>query len=119
MVDAKGRPMKLLLSAGNRHDSLFAQDLVAGEEKRIILADKTYDTNAFRDFLAENGLTACIPPKADRKDPPSYDKEQYKLRHHVENCFQRLKEFRATATRYEKLDSRFLNLVTLAAILCW
>ena len=119
LVDSKGRPLRLLLSAGNAHDSLFAIDLVEGQMHRIILADKAYDTDAFRRWLRDHQLEACIPPKANRKKPANYHKGHYKYRHRVENCFQRLKEFRAIATRYEKLDNRFFNFVLLAAILCW
>ncbi|RME73545.1 MAG: IS5/IS1182 family transposase, partial [Verrucomicrobia bacterium] len=40
-------------------------------------------------------------------------------RHKIENFFQRIKELRAIATRYEKLASRFLALVLLASICDW
>jgi len=119
LVDGKGRPINFLLSAGNCHDSRFAIDLVEGQTNRVILADKAYDTDAIRAFLKENGLGACIPSKNNRKEPISHHKGHYKKRRHVENCFQRMKEFRAIATRYEKLDSHFLGLTTLAAILTW
>jgi transposase len=61
-------------------------------------------------LLEDLGLTACIPPKANRTDPATYHKGHYKRRHMVENFFQRIKE---------KLASRFLALVTLAAICDW
>ena len=118
-MDAKGRPIKVLLSAGNSHDSLFAIDLVEGQSDRTILADKAYDTDAIRAFFDANGLGACIPSKENRKKPILHHKGHYKRRHLVENCFQRMKEFRAIATRYEKLDERFLGLTHLAAILTW
>jgi transposase len=119
LVDADGKPVDFLLSPGNANDILFAEDLVEGQTHRVILADKAYDSDAFRAFLETNSLQACIPPRANRIDPIDYDQEDYKKRHQVENCFQRLKEYRAIATRYEKLDLRFLSMVTLAAILAW
>ena len=64
-------------------------------------------------------LKSCIPPKANRKVPPTYHKGYYKHRHHVENFFGRIKEKRAIATRYEKLASRFLGFVILASIYDW
>ena len=98
---------------------MSAPDLVEGQTNCYILADKAYDSDSFRDLLGELGLTACIPPKANRKNPESYHKGYYKKRHHVENYFQRIKEHRAVSTRYEKLDERFLGLVTLASIKLW
>ena len=92
---------------------------MAGQSDRTILADKAYDSDAFRVLLRRLGLRACIPPKAGRKDPPSYHAGYYRKRHTVENFFQRIKEFRAIATRYEKLADRFLDLAILAAITVW
>lgn len=119
LVDAQGRPLKILLSAGTVHDSKLSRDLLEGCQDRVILADKAYDSDGFRQWLVEHDLGACIPPKANRIHPPKYHRGHYKKRHRVENCFQRLKEFRAVATRYEKLDDRYLGFVLLAAILTW
>lgn len=120
LVDGKGRIVFLLLSPGNRNDSLFGIDLCeAAPDGVTILADKAYDVDDLRAFLEDVGLGCCIPPKANRVSPAKYDKKKYKKRHRVENAFQRLKEYRAIATRYEKLASTFLGLVTLGAILQW
>ncbi len=119
LVDTRGRPLRLILSAGQRNDILAAPDLVAGQTRRTILADKAYDSDRFRGLLESLDLKACIPPTANRTNPPTYHKGHYKRRHQVENFFQRLKEKRALATRYEKLSSRFLSLVTLGAICEW
>lgn len=119
IVDARGRPIRIILSAGTTHDSLLAGELVERLTDRTILADKAYDTDAFRALLEESNLGACIPPKANRKNPAKYNKGYYKKRHHVENFFQKIKEFRAVATRYEKLDSRFRSFCVLASIIQW
>lgn len=119
LVDTKGRALRLLLSAGHRHDILSAPDLVEGHSRRTILADKAYDCDEFRTLLEGCGLKACIPAKANRKKPARHHKGHYKRRHQVENFFQRIKEKRSIATRYEKLASRFQSLVTLAAICEW
>ena len=119
LVDINGMPIKIILGAGNRHDILSAPELVKGETGRHILADKAYDSDEFRRLLREQGLTDCIPPKANRKDPASYHKGHYRHRHNVENFFQRIKEYRAISSRFEKLAERFLNFVQLAAILTW
>ena len=110
----------MFLSPGNRHDSLFGIDLCDAAPNGVtILADKAYDTDDLRAFLDDIGLGCCIPPKENRVDPVPFDKQKYKKRHRVEHAFQRLKEFRAIATRYEKLASTFLGLVTLGSILQW
>lgn len=119
LVDTHGRPLRLLLSTGNQHDILTAPELVEGCTQRTILADKAYDADGFRLLLKELDLRACIPPRSNRVDPPTYHKGYYKRRRQVENFFQRIKEKRAIATRYEKLAKRFESLLTLAAICEW
>lgn len=119
LVDGKARPLRLLLRPGNRNDIVAAPDLVEDQTDRTILADKAYDSDAFRGLLDSLGLRACIPAKGGRLNPPSHHAGYYRKRHTVENFFQRIKELRAIATRYEKLAERFLNLVTLAAITLW
>ena len=119
IVDTRGRPLRLILSPGNRNDIITAPDLVVGYNCRTILADKAYDSDEFRRLLEALDLRACIPPKSNRISPPSFNKGHYKRRHQVENFFQRIKEKRAIATRFEKLAQRFLDLVTLAAVCDW
>ena len=119
LVDAKGRALRVHLTAGNRHDLVPAEELVDGYQGRVILADKAYDSDSFREFLELIGLDACIPSKSNRKSPIPYKKSQYKKRHKVENFFQRIKEKRAIATRYEKHDNNFLAMILLCAICDW
>jgi putative transposase len=78
--------------------------------------DKAYDSNAMRAKLAAKGIEPVIPPKANRFDVIFYDKEQYKQRNKVERLFNKLKQFRRVATRYEKLTATFLGFVILALI---
>ena len=72
-----------------------------------------------RAVLARSGKTAVIPPRRNRKNPATYDKELYKKRHHIETFFSRLKDFRAIATRYEKNACNFLAGVYLADAIVW
>lgn len=95
LVDARGRAVRIILGAGNRHDSVTAPELVVGHDSRTILADKAYGSAAFRELLESLGLQACIPPKANESSPAKYHKGFYKKRHYVENFFQRIKESRA------------------------
>ena len=68
-----------------------------------------------RATLIERGAVAVIPAKADRKTPIPHDVEMYKWRHLIENCFQRMKEFRRIATRYDKTDTSFAAAIYLVA----
>ena len=69
--------------------------------------------------LAAAGKTAVIPPKASRRVARDYDRDLCKARHLIESFFARLKQFRATATRYGKTDQNFLGAIYLAAAAIW
>jgi transposase len=69
--------------------------------------------------LQQAGTMAVIPPKANRKDPRSYDRDLYKARHLIENFFAKLKQYRAIATRYDKRAVHFLGAIHLAAAVIW
>lgn len=77
--------------------------------------DKAYDSDKIREKLGGKNINAVIPPKKNRKEQISYDKERYKLRNKVERFFSKLKQFRRVATRYEKLGETFLAFVQIAA----
>ncbi|PNG89584.1 hypothetical protein SMF913_25049 [Streptomyces malaysiensis] len=51
--------------------------------------------------------------------PPGFDKERYKKRNTVERAINKLKQFRAVATCYDKRAYVFLGTVTSAALLIW
>ena len=84
-----------------------------------LLADRAYDAQSLRDWLAQRGAEAVIPPNPTRKHPHTYDAEAYKSRNLIERMFCRLKDWRRVATRYDKLASNFAAGVTLAAIVIW
>ena len=77
--------------------------------------DKGYDSDQIRQSLQSRELLPVIPPKRNRKNPIIYDTEQYQLREQVERFFNKLKQFRRIATRYEKLRHTFLALIHLVA----
>jgi len=56
-----------------------------------------------------------IPPNASRAKKIPYDEEMYKWRHLIENFFQKIKEFRRIATRYDKTDTSFRAAIHLVA----
>lgn len=86
---------------------------------QILLADRAYDSNALRQDMHQRGAWACIKPMPNRKDVPAFSPFLYRYRNFVERFFNRLKHFRAIATRFEKHPDNFLALVKLAAIRIW
>ena len=115
-----GRPTALGLTPGQASDLNGFDALAETIQADVLIADKGYDADRrVRAVLAAAGKTAVIPPRRDRKSPASYDKELYKKRHHIENFFSRLKDFRALATRYEKSAQNFLAGVYLGAAIIW
>ncbi len=84
-----------------------------------LLADRAYDSAELREELDERGTKPVIPNRRNRKKPFSFSKRLYKLRWRIENAFNRLKDFRRVATRYDKLARNYLASVCLAAALVW
>ena len=70
-------------------------------------------------MLEEANIEAVIPAKANRAKQRRIDEEMYKWRHLIENFFQKLKQFRAIATRYDKRAISFLGGIHLAAAVIW
>jgi transposase len=116
LADALGNLVRFVLLPGQRHDSVGVEQLITDIEFAALIADKAFDNNAIRAELNERGALAVIPSKGDRKTPIPHDAEMYKWRHLIENYFQRLKEFRHIATRYDKTDTSFAAAIYLAAV---
>ncbi len=120
VVDAKGLPIRLALSAGQEHDSLLASDLLTElRYNGMLLADRAYDSDAIRELARERGAWANIPPKRNRRNPICFSPHLYRDRNHVERFFNRIKHCRRIATRYDKLAANFLAFIKLAAIRLW
>ncbi len=115
--DALGNPTGFHLTPGQAHDLQGADALLPGilEDIQAFLADKAYDAQErVLDLLKKAGVQAVIPPKANRIEQREYDEEMYKWRCLVENFFQKLKQYRAIATRYDKTATNFLGAIHLA-----
>jgi transposase len=84
-----------------------------------LLADKGYDSNAIVEQAQQQGMQVQIPPRKNRKEPRSYDKHLYKLRHLVENAFLYLKQWRGIATRYARNAASFLAAVQIRCLALW
>lgn len=117
--DALGNPVRLIGSAGQRNDIAFAHDLIDGFEPVAAIADKGYDADHLCEKLAVAGAQIVIPPKRNRNFKRPCDLDLYKERNLIERFFNKLKQFRRVATRYDKLLVNFMGFVKLAAIAIW
>ena len=120
LVDANGRPIRLKLTEGQAHDGPSAADMFdtvgAGH---ILLADRAYDSDSLRQSIAARGAWANIRPMPNRIRHPIFSTWVYRQRNAVERFFNKLKHFRAIATRYDKRDDNFLASVQLASMRIW
>ena len=116
LVDADGMPIAIKLTEGQAHDGRSAEGMLDGlQPGQVLLADRAYDSDALRQSLKERGAWANIKPMSRRANIPSFSPFLYRYRNLVERFFNKLKHFRAIATRYEKHAARYLALVKLAA----
>lgn len=114
-----GLPVRLIASPGQRNDIAFAHDLIDAIKAEAAIADKGYDADHLANRIAEAGTEVVIPPKRNRKVQRDYDVDLYKQRNRIERFFNKLKQFRRVATRYDKLLVNFMGFVKLAAIAIW
>lgn len=84
-----------------------------------VVADKAFDATSLLDCIAAMKATAVIPPRANRKETRGYDKHLYKSRDLIERFFARLKQFRRSAKRYDKLDIRFDAFISITVAPIW
>jgi transposase len=120
LADAKGRLIAILLTGGEAHDCPVAERLIDRvEEAERLLGDRAYDSAGLRQELEQRGTKPVIPNRSNRKRRFRFSKRLYKLRWRIETAFNRLKDFRRIATRYDKLARNYLASVCLAAALVW
>lgn len=86
---------------------------------KVLLGDKSYDSDSFRVALERQGIKVCIPPKANRKVQYHYDKQLYRQRHKVKNMFGRINDWRRVATRYDRYAHTFMSAISIAATVCF
>ena len=104
VVDANGLPVRLGLTPGEAHDNRLCLTLLTGLQPRtMLLADRGYDADWIRALASEQGAWANIPPKRNRKDPICFSPYLYRDRNLVERFFNKIKQCRRIAIRYDKL----------------
>ncbi len=84
-----------------------------------VAGDKGYSSRAVRLYLRRRGIGAVIPRRRDEPQQRHFDREAYRERNRVERLINRLKQYRAIATRYDKLAASYHAMLTIAAILLW
>ena len=114
-----GNPLRMILTAGQVHEVTQAVTLIEGLPLLSLIADKTFDTDAFRSHLADAEAEVVIPPSVRRKALIAYDEETYKLRHRIECFINKIKHYRRIATRFEKTALSFYSLICLASAMIW
>jgi transposase len=120
LVDERGLPRRLILTAGQTADldsvSVLLSGLPAGVD---VIADRGYDAKWVLELAESKGSQAHIPTHRSRKLQRSVDPQLYRQRNLVERFFSKLKHFRRIATRYEKSARNYLAAVLLAASRLW
>jgi transposase len=114
VVDKNGPPVRVALTAGQAHDNRLAGRLPSRlKSGAMLLADRGYDV------VAEKGAWANIPPRCNCADPICFSPHLYRARNLVERFFNKIKQCRRVATRYDKLAANYLAFVKLGSIRIW
>lgn len=129
--DGLGRPLALVLTAGERHETQAFEELMAcgrvalGQPGRTrhrpkrIVGDRGYNAEWIRRWCRQRGIRYTIPRYRRTRRRGPFDHALYRTRNRVERLIGRLKQWRRVATRYEKRAATYLAMVTLAAVLLW
>src|ERR1700724_931218 len=111
LVDAEGLPIALKLTEGQAHAAAICSTL---SSRARLLADRAYDSDELRRSLDERGAWVNI-----KSMPPAFSSYLYRYRNLVERFFNKIKHYRAVATRYDKTPENFLAGVKLASLRIW
>jgi transposase len=118
-VNGNGKALFILLRPGNEHEIVTANKVVREVKDKVVLADRGYDSDKFRNHVSSHGGIAMIPGKENRKKPVFYLPEIGRRRRVVENFFARIKRHRRVNTRYDRLAETYIAFVSLAALADW
>ena len=143
VCDGRGRNLATLLTPGQDADTSELLGLVdavrvarpggRGRPRRRpdhLTGDKAYSSRANRVGLRARRIRHTIPERDDQKAhrarrgarggrPPTFDKARYRQRNQVERLMNRRKQFRAVATRFDKLAVRYQATIAVADIFIW
>lgn len=85
----------------------------------MLLADRGYNADWIRALVSRHHAWANIPPKRNRREPICFSLYLYRACNLVERLFNRVKQCRRVATRYDKLAANYLAFSQLASIRLW
>ena len=140
--DGRGLPLSILLTPGQAGDNPQLLPLLdtirvpgrgPGRPRRRpdrLIADKAYSHASTRRHLQRRGIPTTIPERDDQSAnraargtrggrPYAFDAEIYKRRNVVERCFNRLKQWRGIATRYDKYAVNYRSGIVIASLVMW
>ncbi len=141
-ADARARPISRVITPGQRHDAVAFKPVMTGiciqrrgrgrprTRPGRVLADKAYSNRPIRAHLRRRRIKTTIPERVDQQAhrarkasqgerPPNFDPDTYKDRNVIERAINKLKQFRAVATRYDKREYIFHGTVDVASIRIW
>ncbi len=118
-ADTQGRPARFSLTGGQRADVSQAILRLSGIEAGAVIAEKGYESNRVPAFIRDSGAEAVIPPKTNLRDPWEYGRELYRRRDPIERAFNKLKQWRRTAARYDSKSLYLRSAQHVAAPVIW
>ena len=119
LADALGRPLRFILTAGQKADCEQALPLLENRRPKGLLADRGYDTDSIRRHLKTNKIEAVIPARIHRREPIAHNAGIYRMRNRIERCFGKLKSWRRIATRFDRNDEYYMAFLHIAASMIW
>jgi transposase len=121
LTNAEGLPIAAEITGGEVSD-YKGYDLVmdaAAPDPKVLIADKGYDADRIREHTEANGGVAVIPMRRGRKVQTPIDDHIYALRNRIERCFNKLKNARRLATRYDKTAASYLGFIHIVSVRLW
>ena len=120
LVDAEGLPVALKITEGQAPDGRSASDMLESVGPgQILLADRAYDADELRQSLKQRGAWGNIKPMPNRRNVPAFSAFLYRQRNLVERFFNKIKHYRAVATRFDKRADNFLAAAKLFSTRLW
>jgi len=120
-TNAEGLPIAAEITGGEVSD-YKGYDLVMDAEApdpKVFIADKGYDSDGVRADIEDRGGVPVIPMRRGRKIQIAIDDFIYALRNRIERCFNRLKNARRLATRYDKTAASYLAFIQIVSLRLW